>query len=66
MFSVSQEMKKQFYSNSDTNVVTDNRIFWKNVKPFLSEKVTKHSKITLVEDNTIISRDGQISQKFSE
>ena len=66
MFSVSQEMKKQFYSNSDTKVVTDNRIFWKNVKPFLSEKVTKHSKITLVEDNTIISRDGQISQKFSE
>ena len=35
-------------------------------KPFLSEKVTKHSKINLVEDDKIISRDDQIAKKFSE
>ena len=44
----------------------DNRTFWKTVKPFLSEKVTKHSKINLVEDDKIISRDDQIAKKFSE
>ena len=47
--------KKNFYSNLDTNIVIDNRTFWKTVKPFLSEKVTKHSKINLVEDDKIIS-----------
>ena len=37
--------KKNFYRNFDTKVVTDNGTFWKTVKPLLSEKVTKHSKI---------------------
>ena len=58
--------KKNFYSSLDTKVVTDNRTFWKTVKPLLSEKVTKHSKINLVEDDKIISRDDQIAKKFSE
>ena len=58
--------KKNFYSNRNTKIVIDNRTFWKTVKPFLSEKVTKHSKIDLVEDDKIISRDDQIAKKFSE
>ena len=44
----------------------DNRTFWKIVKAFLSEKITKHSKINLVEDDKIIFRDDQIAKKFSE
>ena len=40
--------------------------FWKTVKPLLSEKVTKNSKINLVQDDNIISRDDQIAKKFSE
>ena len=58
--------KKNFYSNLDTKVVTDHRTLWKTVKPLLSEKVTKHSKIKLVEDDKIISRDDQIAKSFSE
>ena len=58
--------KKNFYGNLDTKVVIDNRTFWKNVKPILSEKVTKQSKINLVEDDKIISHYEQIAKKFSE
>ena len=58
--------KKNFSSSLDTKVVTDHRTFWKTVKPLLSEKVTKHSKIDLVEDDKIISCDDQIAKKFSE
>ena len=58
--------KKNFYSNLDTKVVIDNKTFWKTVKPLLSENVTKHSKINLVEDNKNICRDDQIAKKFSE
>ena len=58
--------KNNFYSNLDTKAVTNNRAFWKTVKPLLSEKVIKHSKINLVEDDKIISRDHQIAEKFSE
>ena len=53
--------KNNFYSNLDTKVVIDNRTFCKTVKPLLSEKVTKHSKINLVEDDKNISRDDQIA-----
>ena len=58
--------KKKFYSNLDNKVAIGTRIIWKTVKPLLSEKVRKHSKINLVEDNKIISRDDQIAKKFSE
>ena len=57
---------KNFYSNLDTKVVIDNKTFWKTVKPLLSEKVTKHYKINLVEDDKVISRDDQIAKKFNE
>ena len=47
-------------------IVIGNRTFWKTVKSLLSEKVTKHSKINLVEDDKINSRDDQIAKKFSK
>ena len=47
--------KNNFYSNLETKVVTDDKTFWKTVKPPLSEKVTKTSKINLVKDGKIIS-----------
>ena len=58
--------KKNFYSHLDTKVLIDNRTFRKTVKVFLSEKVAKHSKINLVEDEKYISRDDQITKTFSE
>lgn len=44
----------------------NNRIFWKTVKPFLSEKVTKHFKTNLVEGENIISCDEKIVKTFIE
>ena len=32
----------------------------------MSEKVTKHSKISLFADDKIVSRDDQTAKKFSE
>ena len=37
--------------------VTDNKTFWKTVKPFLSHKITTKEKITLTEENEIFSND---------
>ena len=45
VISLLRNEKNNFYSNLDTKVVIDKITFWKSVKPFLSEKVTKHSKI---------------------
>ena len=56
--------KKNFYSNLDSKFVTDNGIFWKTIKLFLSETVTKHSKINLFEGKRNGSRDDQIAKKL--
>ena len=63
--SLGRKEKKEFYGNLNTSVLTENRTFWKTVKPFLSEKSKKVSKTTLIEDNQIISQDKQIAKIFN-
>ena len=57
--------KKLFYNNLDTNLVTDNRKFWKTVKPLFSEKHFSNNKITLLEGEEIISEDQEIAEIFN-
>ena len=42
--SLIRQAKKQFFFNLNTNVVTKNKTFWKTLKPFLIEKVTKSNQ----------------------
>ena len=59
--SLLRKEKKDFYGNLDISKVTDNRAFWKIVKPKISDKVKIRSKITLVEDDKILSQDDEIT-----
>ena len=61
-----RNVKKEFYGNLNTNVLTENRTFWKTVKPFLSEKSKKASKITLIENEKIVSEDKEIAKVFND
>ena len=47
--------KKSFYENLDPNLITDNRKFWKQVKPFFSDKTPFNNNITLLEGNEIVT-----------
>ena len=38
--------KKKFFNNLDIKRVTDNKQFWKTVKPCLTNKTTKVERIT--------------------
>ena len=58
--------RKRYYEKLDVKNVTDNKTFWKIVKPFLSEKGNTFSKITLVEGGEIIYNDQDIAQKLNE
>ena len=60
-----RKQKKQYYKNLDIRKITDNRRFWKSVKPAFSEKSTKTDKITLIENNEILSEDNKISEIFN-
>ena len=57
--------KKLFYNSLDTNLVTDNRKFWKTVNPLFSEKHFSNNKITLLDGEEIISEDQEIAEIFN-
>ena len=58
--------RKMFLDKLDIKLVTDSKTFWTNIKPFLSHKISKSSKITLVEGDEIISANKNIAQKFDK
>ena len=45
--------RKNFFSNINTSDITDNKTFWKTVKPFFTDKIKIKSKITLIEKKII-------------
>ena len=53
--SLIRQAKRNFYENLDPNLITDNRKFWKQVKPFFSDKTPKNTNIMLLEVDKIIT-----------
>ena len=64
--SLLRKEKKEFYGNLNTSVLTEKKTVWKTVKPFLTEKSKKVSKIILTEEQQIISQDKQTVKIFNE
>ena len=58
--------KNIFYHHLDTKSVTDNKLFWKVIKPSFSDKVVSNENITLVENNEIISNENKICEIFND
>ena len=56
---------KKYYSSLKLNKATENEAFWKTIKPFLSDKETNINKITLAENDKVISDDKQLYKTFS-
>ena len=64
---VSRFYKKErakYFKNLDLKIFLENKTFWKNVKPFFSEKGSIRHKISLVDKNEIISDSAKIAEHF--
>ena len=57
--------KRDYYNNLDNRNVTDNKLCWKTVKLFLSDKGPMRQKITLFENDKIIGNNKEISEIFN-
>ena len=57
--------RKKFYSNLNLNIITDNKRFWKNIKPFFSNKGISKTEITLIEGDKIISNDLEVANTLN-
>ena len=55
--SLLRKTKKQYYQNLNEKSVVDNKLFWKTVKPFLSEKMSGMDKTHWIENNELIKND---------
>ena len=57
--------KKNFFNNISTHEITDNKTFWKTVKPLFTEKIQTKSKIILIEKKVVSGVDQEqiISEK---
>ena len=74
--SLIRQAKENFFSKLNTSDVTDNKSFWRKLKPFLTDKVKTKSKITLIEkrfkENStecfkeIISGDKKVADVFND
>ena len=53
--------RKKSYERLDLNNATDNKNFWKTVKPFLSDKVTTFPQGTLVKNDEIFSDESKVA-----
>ena len=57
--------RKNFYNNLSIEEITDNKKFWKTIKPLFSEKNNTFKKITLLEEQSIISDDNEIAETMN-
>ena len=57
--------RKRYYGNLSLSKITDSKKFWNTVKPFLTDKGSSSSKITLVKGSTILSDPKEVSAQFS-
>ena len=56
-----RKTKKEYFNSLNIKQVSDNKLFWKSVKPFFSDKGSNSSKIKLVEENNFISGEEEIA-----
>ena len=54
--------KRNYYNNLDLKLITDNKMFWKTIKPLFSDKTKARQKMTLVENESIVADDNAIAE----
>ena len=57
-----REAKNNYYENLNIKVITDNKRFWKHIKPFFTDKNPSNNNIILNEDSEIVSDSGKCAE----
>ena len=59
-----RKAKKNYFNNLNVRNITDNKRFWKTMKPFFPSKVGDNERKTLVEGDKVVSEDREVAEKF--
>ena len=60
-----RKTKKYYFSKGNPKLVSDNRNFWRTVKPYFSEKGNFPNKIMISKKDCIVSDDRRLSEIFN-
>ena len=63
--SLLRQVKKNFYESLSPSIITDNKMFWKQVKPIFSDRTPSNNKIILLEGHIIISNPSTSAEIFN-
>ena len=64
--SLLRKEKKHYFENLDTSKITDNKMFWKTIKPMFSKKCVQKESITLVNNDEIVSDSLAVAELFNK
>ena len=63
---LTKKVKREYFESLNINSITDNKKFWKAIKPHFSDKDKRNAKIILVENEDIISDNKNIAKTMNE
>ena len=63
--SLEKKEKRNFFNTLNTSFINDNKLFWKTVKPFFSNKGSFGNKIKLVENEEFLQDDNKIAEEMN-
>ena len=55
--------RKKFFNGLNPSFVTDNKLFWKTVKPFFLDKGNYGANIKLIEGEEVLQNYSEIAEK---
>ena len=58
--------KRNFFKKLNEKKISNNKTFWKEIKPYFNNKEGMSSKITLVERDKIIQKDKEIAKTMNK
>ena len=61
-----RKTKKEFYNNLNVKYITENKLFWKTVKPSFTDKTLKYERFTFIENNKAVSDESKLVAIFSK
>ena len=62
--SILKKSKRSYFESLDVKFVKDYKKVWKKISPFFSNKIKSKKKITLAENDEIISSDIDVAKTF--
>ena len=60
-----KKAKSSYFEKLKPSSISDNKKFWKTVKPLFNDKAMSTDSITLIENNKIISGDQEVAEIFN-